>query len=381
MTRTRTIATMLALLISTTAPLAADTAPTPASPAEYAAAALRQDVTAGIYEVLDAPELGVLFVASTPSFDKGKPGAVHALDRNDLSLKRTIQLPRRAFALGMDHQTGRLYVGNTLDGALTVIDAKSGVPVGLIQLGKPQEKGFEHTRMIEVDQKTGHVFVSGPSDTGTVWVVDGRKGELLTRIDNAGKWAAGLAQDPDNGRVYVSGGGVQEIGIIDSQNNTRIDSIATGDTAKDGDEESAHFFVNLAIDPKGQRLFAADANSGQLYVFDLSTGKVTGTVATGKGTLDVNYNPARAEIYVTRRGVTREDPTGSGGLMVLDADSLAVKRDLSLPVHPNTVETSADGKTLFVSVKAPHSDKHPAFYEDAIDSVMRFDLAQLISGN
>ncbi|WP_199259274.1 YncE family protein [Paracoccus binzhouensis] len=376
---TMSAAAITLALAAGVAPLAAqEAAPAAITAARYAPAALRQDVVRGAYELLDAPELGILFVAAAPSFDEGTSGAVYMLDRDDLHVIRRIQLPRRAFALGMDREAGRLYVGNTLDGSLTVLDAKSGLPLDTIQLGKKlEDEGFEHTRMIEVDQKTGHVFVSSPSETGTVWIVDGRKGELLHRIDDAGLWAAGLAQDAAKGRVYASGGGIEEIAVIDSATGERVDGIATGDTTEAGKEASKHFFVNLAMDPQGGRLFAADAETGQLYVFDAAEGKLLKTVPVGPGTLDVAYNAARDEIYLTWRGVTREAPEGTGGLLVVDGKDYAVKRKLSLPVHPNSLEVSQDGARLYVSIKAPMEEKHPAFRKDAVDSVLRLDLARL----
>ncbi|WP_246175368.1 YncE family protein [Paracoccus limosus] len=347
------------------------------TPAEYAGAALRQDAIHGAYELLDAPELGLVFVASAPSFEPGASGAVYALDRDDLSIKRRIQLPRRAFALAMDHDSGRLYVGNTLDGAVTVIDAQSGVITGQAQLGQKHGEGFEHSRMVAVDPKTHQIYVTSPTEKGALWIMDPQTGALGKRVDNSGLWSAGLAIDSDKGRVYVGGGGIEEIGVFDAASGEQVARFSTGDTTSAGKDDSKHFFVNLALDAKGGRLFAADASSEQVYVFDTASGKVTGKVETGPGTLDVAYNPARDEIYVTTRGVSREDTKGTGKLMVIDGKDLTVRRALSLPVHPNSLEVSQDGKLLFVTVKVPHDEAHPDFYKDQVDSVVRFDLSRL----
>ncbi|QRZ16233.1 hypothetical protein JWJ88_20920 (plasmid) [Paracoccus methylovorus] len=105
-------------------------------------------------------EVGLIFVASVPSFDKGTPSVIHVLDAGNLRPIRQIQLPRRAFALALDRSTGRLYAGNTMDGSLTVIDAKGGQILDTIQLGlKDEEGGFEHIRMIALDEDKGLAFV------------------------------------------------------------------------------------------------------------------------------------------------------------------------------------------------------------------------------
>lgn len=369
---------VLALMLGQTLPMAgAALAESLLSPADYAGAVQRQDAFKGAYEVLDAPELGLLFVATSPGFDEGISGAVYALDREDLAIKRRIQLPRRAFALAMDRQTGQLYIGNTLDGSLSVVDAKSGLVTGQVQLGQKTGDGYEHTRMIGVDARTHRVYVTSPTTKGALWIVDGTTGDLVKRVDDAGLWAAGLAIDPDQGRVYVSGGGIDEIGIFDAASGSRIGGFSTGDTKVAGEKESKHFFVNLALDAKGHRLFASDGNTGQVYVFDTATGKVVSKVETGLGTLDVAYNPQRDEVYVTTRGDSKDQPDGTGTLVVIDGKDMAIRHRLSVPAHPNSLEVSQDGKLLFMTVKVPHGDKRPDYRADALDSVLRVDLDKL----
>jgi len=116
--------------------------------------------------------------------------------------------------------------------------------------------------------------------------------------------------------------------------------------------------------------------SRTLLVIDPRNGQVLKRVDTGLGTLDVLFNAARQEVYVTNRGVSREQPVGSGKLTVIDAVTYAVKRTVDLPVHPNSLALSADGQTLYVTVKAPHGDKHPAYRKGALDSVVRIPLGR-----
>jgi hypothetical protein len=170
---------------------------------QIAPAALRQDLLKGIYGAIAIPGRNQLWVASSPSFDKGTPGFVDLLDATDLRPLRRIELARRAFALALDQARGRVYVGNTLDGSLTVLDAASGLVVDTIQLGKPDGEGSEHTRMVRVDPESGRVFVTSPSETGTLWIVDPAEDNAVQRLDNAGLWSAGLAVDAKHGRAYA----------------------------------------------------------------------------------------------------------------------------------------------------------------------------------
>ncbi|WP_158659375.1 YncE family protein [Paracoccus denitrificans] len=271
----------------------------------------------------------------------------------------------------MDHGNGRLYVGHTLSGAVSILDARSGLVLDHVQLGKTDAEGkTEHIRMIEVDEATGRVFVSSPSRSGTVWIVDTRNGNAVQRIDDIGLWAAGLAHDTERSRLYVSGGGIEEIAVLDSATGERVSAISTGDTTEPGAEASRHFLLNLALDPGG-RLFATDASTGRLYVFDIETGGTIASVPVGKGILDTVFNPQRNEIYVTWRGAGHEDHEGTGGLAVIDGTTLELRSRIDLPVHPNSLAVSPDGNLLFLTVKRPLDKQHPDYRKGASDTVMR----------
>ncbi|NPD17419.1 hypothetical protein HOY34_19725 [Xinfangfangia sp. D13-10-4-6] len=345
------------------------------TPAEIAAAITRQDSLKGLYELRYSPALGQIFVTATPGFGDDLPGFLHVLEADSLRVIRQIQLPRRAFALALDEGRGLLYVGHTMDGAISVVDAKSGQVLNVIQLGQPDAEGkTEHTRMIRLDTERQLAFVTSPGADGLVWIVDTATGSIRHRISDAGLWRAGAAYDAQRGVIWVSGGGMEEVNGWSVETGEKVAGFSTGDTTAPGKEASQHFFVNLAIDEAGQRLFATDSNSGALYTFDIATGKLTGRTEIGVGPLDVVFNAARNEIYVTWRGDSREVSGGTGGLAILDGTDLSVRHRLDLPAHPNTIEMDAKGDTLWLTVKAPYSDKHPAWRAEQVDQVLRLDL-------
>ncbi|KAA0889190.1 YncE family protein [Pusillimonas sp. ANT_WB101] len=341
---------------------------------------LRQDAFKGIYEVTVAAGAGSVFVASINGFGKENAGFIQRLDARSLQLLQTIQVPHRSFALGVNRVTNTLYVGNTMEGSLSVVDGASGIVKGVIQLAVPvkDEKGEEsmpHTRKVIIDEKHNRVFVTSPGQPGLIWIVDGATNTLTHTITSDGVWTAGAAYDEQANRLYVSQGGINEILVIDPDAGQVVNSFSTGDTTDATvAKNSKHFFINLAIDVKGQRLFSTDASTNQVYVIDIASGKTVKTVPIGIGALDVIYNAQRNEVITTNRGVSRSQPDGSGALTFIDGANYEVKRTLDLPVHPNSLALTPDGATLYVTVKAPHGEKHPAWRKDAADSVVRIDL-------
>lgn len=339
---------------------------------------LRNDAFDGLYEITVADGGAALLVASINGFDARNAGFVQRLDARSLQPLQTIQVPRKSYALGLNRTTRTLYVGNTLDGSISVVDVQSGMAKGVIQLAEAEtnDKGettYAHTRKVVVDEAHNRVFITSPGRPGLVWIVDGRTNQLTHTIETGEPWTAGAVYDASHNRLYVSGGGLHEILAIDPDAGTIVQRFGTGDTTDR--EDSQHFFINLALDAQGQRLFAVDANSSSVYVIDLQAGRVAQQVPVGGiGALDIVYNPQRGEFVTTHRGVSRQQPDGTGAVTVFDAQTLAAKRVIDLPAHPNSLALSPDGRTLYVTVKAAHGDTHPAFRADARESVVRIDL-------
>lgn len=103
-----------------------------------AAPVLRNDAFKGIYEVAAADDGASVFVATINGFDPRNAGFIQRLDARTLAPQQTIQVPRRAFALGLNKVTNTLYVGNTMEGSLSVVDAASGVVKGQIHWPGPR---------------------------------------------------------------------------------------------------------------------------------------------------------------------------------------------------------------------------------------------------
>ncbi|THU05091.1 YncE family protein [Lampropedia puyangensis] len=337
---------------------------------------LRQDTFDGVYEITATADGGSLFVASVTGFDPQNGGFVHRLDARTLQTVQTVQVPRRAFALGLNNATNTLYVGNTMEGSLSVVDARSGTFKGLIQLAEPKQndKGqtvYAHTRKVIVDEVHNRVFVTSPGRPGLIWIVDGATNTLTHTITSDGIWSAGAAYDAERNRLYIGQGGENEVLVINPDRGTVVQQLSTGEMTEAHKGRSANFFINIALDAQGQRLFAAGGQKNQVYVWDLASGQVIQRIPFSTSTLDILYNSARNEVVTSHRG---DDKTGTGFVSILDGTTFAIKRTIDLPVHPNSLALSPNGQTLYVTVKAPHGDKHPAFRKDAKDGVVRIDL-------
>ncbi|WP_323018619.1 YncE family protein [Castellaniella sp.] len=328
-------------------------------------AVLRRDLAPGLYELVVAD--GSVFVASSgSSFDASQGGTIYRLDPDTLETRAVIPTARKPYALAYDARADILYAGNTLNGAVQGIDLKAGQSVSY-RLGLTDAKGrTEHVRQIVLDASGKRLFATNPGADGKVWIVDLKRGAILHTLTGLRKWPAGAAYDPAANRLYIGQGGEYGVTVVDPDSGKVLRRFAV-----DGAEP---FLVNIALDDTGTRLFAADANSGRLVVFDTSNGAILATVPVGESALDVLYNPIRGEIYLSNRGASRKHPQGTGAITVIDATTYAVKTRYDLPAHPNSLALSADGQALFATIKGPHDDKHPAYRADGMESVVRIAL-------
>lgn len=89
----------------------------------------------GVYELAYDASQNVLFAASAPSFNKDKTdGLVYKLNPDTLVATGKITTKRRAFATVLDEENHILYIGNTLEGAVTLIDTRTDKEIKTVQL-------------------------------------------------------------------------------------------------------------------------------------------------------------------------------------------------------------------------------------------------------
>ncbi|KIC86808.1 UNVERIFIED_ORG: YVTN family beta-propeller protein [Pantoea allii] len=317
---------------------------------------LNQAVGKGVYELAVSPKDNALFVATAQN-SSGDGGTVFRLDPATLAVQQSINTELKSFGAAINPQTNVLYIGNTVNGSVTAIDASSGKVLNTLVLDSRKRSETVRPlqpRQVAVDAKTNRVYITGLGPQSVVWVVDGSTLKLVSTIPNTGKMGTGLAVDSDAQKVYVTNGDGELVTI-----NARTNAIEKKQKI-DGDKE--HFFLNIALDTRGQRAFLTDSKQAQVLVIDLRNQQVIQRIDVPES-LAVLFNGDRDELYVTHRK--------AGEVSIIDASSYKVKRTVKTPALPNSLALSADGKVLYVSVKQPGSRKAPPKNPD---SVMRIAL-------
>jgi len=317
---------------------------------------LRQPVGKGAYEMAYSPSQQALYVSTSQSRQLDKGGIVYRLNPQTLAITQAIHNDLKPFGTAINTKTDTLFIGNTLNSAITAIDAKSGDVKGRLVLDKrPRSETFRPLapRELVVDESTNTVYVSGVGEESQIWAVDGDALTLRHTFTGLGKHSTGLALDAQAHRLYATGGD-NELFTFDTTSNKLLSKVKLA--------EGEHFFLNISLDTAAHRAFITDSKQAELLVVDTRDGKVMQKVAVPES-LAVLFNPQRNEIYVTHRD--------AGEVSIIDGKTYKVLKTLKAPTHPNSLALSPDGQTLYITIKQASSRKQEA---TAPDDVMRVAL-------
>jgi DNA-binding beta-propeller fold protein YncE len=223
--------------------------------------------------------------------------------------------------LAFDAKRGRLFVANTVNGSLDVVDLKAG------KLLK-QVPGQGGVRGIDYDSESDRVFV-GNGNGCICNVFDGQSYELLKSIP-LGDDADNVRYNPRTNRAYVVHAD-KELSVIDAKDysvrqpialptslgafklessrprmyaNAKNDGVIAIDTEQDkiiGRFPVAPAGVNaaIAIDEPNHRLFVGCRKNPSLVVMDSDTGKVLASVPIPGDVDDLSFDARQGRIYAS----------------------------------------------------------------------------------
>ncbi|ELU4393144.1 YncE family protein [Salmonella enterica] len=314
---------------------------------------LRKAVGKGAYEMAWSQQENALWLATSQSRKLDKGGVVYRLDPVTLEITQAIHNDLKPFGATINTATQTLWFGNTINSAVTAIDAKTGDVKGRLVLDarkRTEEVRPLQPRELVADASTNTVYISGVGKESAIWVVDGETIKLKTAIENTGKMSTGLAIDSKAQRLYTTNADGEFI-TIDTVSNKILSRKKLLDDGKE------HFFINLSLDTAGHRAFITDSKAAEILVVDTRNGNILAKIAAPTS-LAVLFNPMRNEAYVTHRQ--------AGQVSVIDAKTYKVIKTFDTPTYPNSLALSADGKTLYVSVKQKSTREQEATQPDDV---------------
>ncbi|MGS6578896.1 7-bladed beta-propeller protein YncE, partial [Enterobacter hormaechei] len=247
---------------------------------------LRKAVGKGAYEMAVSQQENALWVATSQSRKTDKGGVVYRLDPVTLEVTQAIHNDLKPFGATIDNATQTLWFGNTVNSAVTAIDAKTSEVKGRLVLDDRKRSDTVkplQPRQLVADDTTNTVYITGIGKESVIWVVDGATLKLKDTITNTGTFSTGLALDAKAKRLYTTNAD-GELVTIDTATNKIL---SRKKVQEDGKE---HFYLNLSLDTAGQRAFVTDSKQPEVLVVNLKDGSVMQKIAAPES-LAVLFNP------------------------------------------------------------------------------------------
>jgi DNA-binding beta-propeller fold protein YncE len=182
------------------------------------------------------------------------------------------------------------------------------------------------------------VFVSDEHGNADA-VVDAITGALVKTIPLGGN-AGNTVYDPGSGKILVSVRQKDELVMIDPASEAIIGRYPLPGI------EGPH---GVALDVSARLAFVAGEGNNKLAVFDLSTMRVLGTYAVGRGPDVLAFDPGVKTLYVAAE-------SGQVSVFQESGNALALKGTIKMP-HAHTV--SVDPQTHLVYFPLENLNGHP----------------------
>jgi YVTN family beta-propeller protein len=254
----------------------------------------------------------------------------------------------------------QVYVSNSEDGTVSVIDAENNSVTATVPMG-------DRPVGIAAHPDGSRVYVA-VRNSNILSVIDTMTNEVTATVPMAGG-PNGVAINSDGSRVYVRNRNVQSVQAVDTVTNTVMSSIGSGfgsfvaahpdGSVYAGSVEDIKVFdaalnaeiaaVQTAPDlggetwsmvssPDGSRLYVNNVpySPGRVGVIDTDTSMMTSTIAVGNGATGIAIHPDGRSVYISNR----EDDT----ISVIDTETDTVSSTIfvnpganprGLAVHPN----------------------------------------------
>ncbi len=240
--------------------------------------------------------------------------------------------------------TGKVYVADEGESAVSVIDATSFKKTGSIPVGRGphnvqvspdgkwvwvtnngQPKAAE-TMSAEQMPTSGHGAMAG---AGAVWVIDATTGAVVAKV-GVGMHPAHVVVASDGRTAYITNGGDNSVSVVDTAAQRVTGVIPVG--------ASPH---GLRISPDGKQVWVANLKGGTVSVIDTESRKQVTQIAAGKGPAQVGFTPDGRFGFVS---LSEENKVA-----VIDPVSRKVIRKIAVGTVPIQLHATPDSALVLVA--------------------------------
>ncbi|ERJ59916.1 YncE family protein [Sphingobacterium paucimobilis] len=294
-----------------------------------------------LYQLVYNPTNNLVYVAGPQKgFNKEAENFIYVLDGKSLAIQDSISLGKYLpFAIALNNKTQTLYVGHSLQDAVSAVDLKSKKQQ-VISSGKAKAK----IREIAVDEVRDKVYVSDHGNP-SIWEIDGKTNTYLGSFDKSDAYLLGLNVDPQRGKVYGTDANTMEGSILvyNSESGNLEGQFKTW----------SYCPLNIALDKAGNRLFVSQSNDNNVTIVDGNTGDILQKVYLGYDSSPIGlvYDEKSKLLYTANRNKQE--------VAVINTDSYQVVERIATKGLPNTITLDPASRAIYVTNKGAGKKGEP----------------------
>ena len=275
---------------------------------------------------------------------------VSVIDTTTNKVIATISVGIDPEGIALNPAINRAYVANTGSNTVSVIDTitNSLFDIDSVTDGVQSINVSIFPDTVEVNPATNRAYVTN-EDGGIVSVIDTTTNKVIGSI-LAGEIPIDSAVDPTTNRLYVADFDSHTVFVIDTTTNTVIDNIAVGRNP----------FTVEAI-PATNRVYAVNQGSDTVSVIDTTTNKVIDTIDVDKMPFGIAVNTVTNRAYVTN--------IGSNNVSVIDTTTNKVIDTIDVGTRPSDVAINPLTNRIYV----PHAGSNNVYIIDLNTGAHTFD--------
>jgi len=250
-------------------------------------------------------------------------GSVSVINTTTYMSTGSITVGQQPYGITLTGDGATAYVSNRLSNNISVINTATNTVTGSIQVGGSPLG-------LSLHPGGGNLFVANKSDN-TVSVVN--IADLTEiRIVPVGTAPVNVLASPDALHVYVANSQSNSISVIDAGNYTVLTTIPVGNSPG-----------GMALNPDQSRLYVANANDATISVINTTFNTVIKTIplSPAKSPMSMVVSPDGSLLYVT--------DFASGTVSVVNTITGNVSATINVGQMPLGISMSSDGGELFVS--------------------------------
>jgi YVTN family beta-propeller protein len=218
----------------------------------------------------------------------------------------------------------RIEAQDNANATLAQDDSDSDFSISPLPPGTPISVGPNPHNLV-ITPNSGRVYVAN-NGGDTVSVIQTSDNTVIDTI-TVGNSPTGIGITPNGARVYVANAGADTVSVIQTSDNTVIDTISLTGVA------------NLAISPDGTRVYVASGDS--IAVIATSSNTVIDTISLAETPYKIVVSPDGTKVYVSS--------AGSSSISVIQTSDDTIANTISLAAGVYGMTISPDGSRIYTA--------------------------------